>query len=95
MSLRPLTSLELRRLIRTKYGWPGGYEIVFYTTDGGVLCADCCRREYRQIAWSRKHAVNDGWYVVAAQTSDWIEESCLCDHCSRELCGYELEEETT
>lgn len=46
----PLTSLELRAAIRTKFAWPGGYEIFGICEDGEEMCCDCMRREYKLIA---------------------------------------------
>ena len=44
-----LTNKELKEAIRTKYAWPGGYEIYGVTSDGACLCCDCMRSEYRKL----------------------------------------------
>lgn len=47
-----MTNQELKQAIRTKFAWPGGYELFGITSDGAALCCDCMRKEYRLIAWS-------------------------------------------
>lgn len=87
MSLR-LDSLRLRRAIRDKYAWPGGYPLVFITSDGAALCADCCRANYRSIAWSRLNRVDDGWLVDAIDNGSNSDEHTPCEHCGVELSAY-------
>lgn len=87
-----LTSLRLRAAIRQKFAWPGGYEIYGITSDGGVLCCDCMRREYRLIAQSRRHNYNDGWQVQAIALDCETDSFTACDHCYRVIVeGYEDE----
>lgn len=86
----PLTtegSRKLRQLIRQQFAWPGGYEIFFVTSDGGVLCGACARSNYREIAAERRMKVSHGgWMILFADTTEDLSESCICDHCRRELC---------
>jgi hypothetical protein len=86
--MRTLTSLDLRKAIRDKYAWPGGYDMVFITRDGGVLCADCVRTEYHQVAYERKHNISCGWNVEAIDHGGNTDGSLPCDHCSKELGAY-------
>lgn len=82
--MRPeLTSLALRAAIREKYAFPGGYEIFGITLDGGILCCDCMRGEYRQIAYARKHGLSDGWQVCALTLDCETDSFTACDHCGR------------
>ena len=46
---------------RTRYAFPGGYELYAITDDGGLLCHDCCKTEFHQIASSYE---GDGWRVT-------------------------------
>lgn len=78
-----LTSLALRASIRQKFAWPGGYEIYGITLDGGVLCCDCMRREYRQIANARRYGFSDGWNVQALALDCETDSLTVCDHCYR------------
>ena len=85
-------ALEMMKLARQKYAWPGGYEIIFLTSDGEYLCADCVRSEANQTYrdtrdWTGSRS-GSGWEIAAIGTADYLEESTLCAHCGRELCPY-------
>ena len=76
-----MNSIQLRALIRSKYAWPGGYPMYGICSDGGSLCMECMRKEYRQIAYARKHNLRDGWRVDAVDIN--YEDNALhCDHCN-------------
>jgi hypothetical protein len=83
--MRELSSLKLREYIRTKYAWPGGYELFGICNDGAVLCCDCMRREYYQIAYSRRHKINDGWRVVAIDCAANYDSYIYCEHCNKTI----------
>ena len=81
---------------RDGYAWPGGYELVIVTDDGGVLCHDCVRSEYGQIyreAISRERGC--GWKpaavgAIGCNIDD--AEALYCDNCDKVLCeGAEAE----
>ena len=80
-----LTALRLRAAIREKFAWPGGYEIYGITSDCGVLCCDCMRREYRLIAYARRHNYNDDWNVQAIALDCETDAHTACDHCGRTI----------
>lgn len=74
---------DLKATLRAgPYSWPGCYEVVFYTQDGGTLCHDCTSEEFPQIAYDWLHDISTGWKVVAADTVEGDEE-ITCDHCSK------------
>mgnify|MGYP006910921805 FL=1 len=79
----------LKAAIRTKYAWPGGYELFGICDDGAVMCCDCMRREYYLIAYSRRHQLDDGWRVVAADcAADCAAEYdnlIQCVHCNKTI----------
>ncbi len=81
-------TIALRAAIRQAYSWPGGYEIVGITCDGGCLCNKCMRANYKQIAWSVRQACDDGWLVDAVYSSADYDE-LTCDHCGRVIVGEE------
>lgn len=92
---KELTTKELKQAIRQPYAWPGGYEIVAIADDGAVLCMDCCRKNWKEICWSMRNRVNDGWRVVALTIEAVDAESCrddgneelisYCEQCNREF----------
>jgi len=67
---------------RTKYAFPGGYEIYAVTDDGGILCFNCCRTEFSLIAHSDP---SDGWHVSAATSTAMDESWVTCDHCHKDI----------
>ena len=72
-------------IIREPYAWPGGYEKIAITDDGGVLCHACIKSELRQIATSYK---GDGWHVVACDiVESYNGAPLLCDNCGKWLSG--------
>ena len=83
--MRELSSLELRKYIRTKYVWPGGYELFGICSDGAVLCCDCMRREYCQIAYSRRYKIDDGWCVVAIDCTVNYDSYIYCERCTKTI----------
>lgn len=84
----------LKAAIRTKYVWPGGYELFGICDDGAVLCCDCMRREYYLIAYSRRHKINDGWNVVAVECAANYDSHISCEHCNNAIAeGWQEEEE--
>ena len=69
----------VKDLIRSPYAWPGGYPLYAITSDGGTLCKDCCKSEFRNIVDSIHTDCDDGWKVEAV-TVNW-ESTIYCDHC--------------
>lgn len=80
---REVDSISLRAAIRQRFSWPGGYELMAFTSDSGTLCMECCRKEYRQIAWSMRHQCGDGWWVVGIDAACNYDEIISCDHCGK------------
>jgi hypothetical protein len=65
------------------YAWPGGYNIVYITGDGGVLCAgpECANGpEARQA-----DATSPDWYIEGFDTLESGAEPEICDHCGRTI----------
>lgn len=86
---------ELKNNIRHPYAWPGGYEIVFVTNDGEILCHDCVRSNFREVIYSTKNHVDDGWRIVGYMT-EAVDAECTremagdeyisyCAHCNKEF----------
>ena len=67
---------------RTKFAFPGGYELFAITDDGAALCYDCCRTEFSQIVGSYP---GDGWRVTGIDSMANYDDSFHCDHCNREI----------
>jgi len=83
------------------YAWPGGYEFVWITTDGSLLCNSCLVAEKRNVLESMRdrqsgHDFHTGWeidgFAIIQETFDSFEEAeslslsiDFCVHCNRAL----------
>ncbi len=75
------------------YAWPGGYSILYVTSDGGLLCSDCARKNFRHITDSIRNGSSDGWKVesacIEAVSADCAREANVetnfCSHCNTEF----------
>lgn len=62
---------NIKEAIRTKYAWPGGYELFGITTDGALLCTDCLQANFKTICEATKNRFRNGWNVpVIANASN-------------------------
>lgn len=75
----------LKAAIRAKYTFPGGYELFGIADDGACICCDCMHKEYYQIAYSRRHKINDGWNVVAVDCAVNYDSYIYCEHCNKTI----------
>lgn len=83
----------IKQAIRDKYAWPGGYPMYLVMNDGGALCMDCAREEYRQIAHDTVKEWKTGWDCAGADVN-WEDTTLICDHCNERIgaaCGEEEE----
>lgn len=76
---------NVKRIAREHFAWPGGYELYAVANDGGVLCFNCCRSEFPQIARSTISKARDGWQCIGYSSMAETEEPITCDHCNREI----------
>lgn len=65
-----------------EYAWPGAYQLAFMAEDGGVICFDCARKEFRNIADSIQTDTRDGWKVTNCIIVDHDEFDVTCEHCN-------------
>ena len=78
-------------IIRHPYCWPGGYEKLAITKDGGILCSKCCKSEASQIMGDIQGQCSTGWHIdgvtYEAVSADCCDDELthVCDHCNREF----------
>lgn len=81
-------SLELRATLRAGgHTFPGGYELAFICADGGLLCFDCARSEYKLLGTPANNAKtwNKDWQVVGCEA---VMEAGDCAHCYKNMANY-------
>jgi hypothetical protein len=74
---------RVKSAIREPFAWPGGYPRYVVMADGELLCADCARKEYRQIIRATRDGLRDGWRAAGAEILWEGRETCA--HCNAEL----------
>ena len=70
--------------IHQPYAWPGGYPKVLITADGGCLCVECARKEFRQICAESFQNTNCGFRVAGVDVN-WENTELYCDHCGKRM----------
>ena len=76
---------QARQAAREKYAWPGGYPLFLFCADGGVLCPDCARKEWKLVAYATRHPGTDKQWEVAAVDINWEDPGVYCDHCGKQI----------
>ena len=71
-------------LVTRGWGHPG-YHWYAVTSDGALLCADCCRKEYRQIVEATRNRDHSGWAIHGYMNSGEMDEGEPCAHCGKDL----------
>lgn len=66
------------------HAWPGGYDILYVTDDGGVLCAACANANGSELEEDR----GTGWYLDAVTTAADSDSCSNCDNCGAQLAAY-------
>lgn len=82
-----LTISDYRAAVRgDKFIFPGGGEIYYLCSDGGILCHDCAFSERRNILSAIRDGDSSGWRVVAiGNTYNEEPGDRTCDHCGEDI----------
>ena len=81
---------QVKDAIRQGFAWPGGYPFSVICNDGGTLCTECARKDWRNIAHDTVKGWRTGWNVAGAEII-W-EGGNHCDQCNACLDAYPQEE---
>lgn len=66
------------------FSWPGGYDIIYVTDDGGCLCADCANKNGSENPDDK----GGGWYLEGVMSAADSDSCHYCDNCNAQLGGY-------
>ena len=61
-----------------------GYQVIFITKDGGVLCHACTKENLESIGEAIKEGHDPQWEVIAIDGNPENPE-LYCDHCSNQI----------
>ena len=76
------TGQQLRASLRAgPYAWPGGYSVIYVTSDGNLLCHRCVTKELRATLYSIRDDIDDAWRIVGTMLDNEIDDPCNCDNC--------------
>ena len=64
------------------YAWPGGYQIVYLTADGGTLCPACANGDNGSDA---SDTSEDPQWQIIDQDVYWEGPALTCDHCHADI----------
>jgi len=80
---------KVRYIAREQFAFPGGYELIGITVDGGLLCSQCIRDNYKLILQSTYDGHETQWAVNHICTESELENT-HCDNCYKAI-GYQNE----
>ena len=81
--MQTLKISKIKEVIRTRYAFPGGYELFLIASDGATICTTCARENFRCIVDSTKNEIADGWAIVAYDAECNIDGPLNCEHCNK------------
>jgi hypothetical protein len=74
---------DAKVVAREKYAWPGGYALSLVMADGGVLCPECVKHEWRSIVrYTLWNLPQSGWMAAGLAVEECPESDVYCDHCN-------------
>jgi len=76
---------NIKRAIREKYEWPGGYPLFIAMRDGEALSIDAARANWRHICRAYVSGdMRDSWYPAEAMVN-WENPDLYCAHTNNRI----------
>ncbi len=75
---------QVKRALRDKYAWPGGYPLYVVMADGEALDTEAAREEWHNIVYSTLGGLCDGWRAAGADIN-WEDGELYCAHSGRRI----------
>lgn len=69
---------------RNPYAWPGAYPMVAITADGGCLCSNCVKKEWRLVCAETFENTNCGFRIAGIDVN-YENPDLYCDHCGAHM----------
>jgi len=76
---------SLKGAIRQPYTFPGMYALFTVCNDGGTLCMECTRKNWRGIAHDTLKGCSTGWDAAGVDALCNGDGPVICDNCSAEI----------
>jgi len=70
---------------RNPYAWPGAYDILLLTHDGGLLCSKCVKGNFKSILDSCRTDCLDNWMPSGTYIASCNVDECQCDNCYKKF----------
>lgn len=71
---------EVKGFIRQPYAWPGGYPVYMVMRDGGALCHECAKANFKEIVRATMDNAPLEWCAFDCAVN-WEDPQCYCDNC--------------
>ena len=75
---------DAKEYVRQPYSWPGAYPKALITADGGCLCPDCVKKEWRLVCAESFENTNCGFRISGVGVN-WENPDLHCDHCGKRM----------
>lgn len=70
---------DVKRAIRDKYAWPGGYPLYVVMDDGEALSVEAARENWREIVRETLQGLSGGWRALGVDIN-WEDAELCCAH---------------
>lgn len=75
---------SVKRFVKEKYAWPGGYPMFMIMSDGDVLCHTCTKKNLKQILTSTREKARDGWKAGGVDIN-YEDKDLYCANCDEQI----------
>lgn len=75
---------EFKNFIREPFCFPGGYKKIMLAADGGCICHNCAKDNFKLILKETRTGWDDQWFFNTCFVN-WEGEFLTCDHCGATL----------
>jgi hypothetical protein len=80
-----MTLQKVKQRIRDgKYAWPGGYPVYFIAEDGGAICIDCVKKNWKRVVAAHLMKNDKSWGILGADIN-YEDDMLLCENCSENI----------